>query len=187
MPRIVDHWLEGVRRVPSPNQSARPPGEEPSLLVIHNISLPPGCYGGPHIDALFCNTLDCSVHEFFNEIKDLRVSAHLLIRRDGELVQYVPFDRKAWHAGKSVYAGREECNEFSIGIELEGCDDEGFTDRQYEQLQAVTCSLMASYPGLGPDRIAGHADIAPGRKTDPGPAFDWRRYRASLLTTKLSR
>ena len=178
---IKDHCLLAARQVPSPNCSDRPEAEEPSLLVIHNISLPPGKYGGPYIDDLFCNQLDCSVHEFFDEIKDLRVSAHLLIRRDGGLVQYVPFNRKAWHAGKSSFNGREECNEFSIGIELEGCDNEGFTAEQYERLILVSKSLMKAYPKLIVDNIVGHSDIAPGRKTDPGPMFNWSGYRQALF------
>lgn len=170
-----------ARQEPSPNFSERPPGEGPSLLVIHNISLPPGQFGGAFIDDFFCNRLDCSLHAFFEEIREMRVSAHLLIRRDGELVQYVPFDKKAWHAGKSCFQGREECNEFSIGIELEGSDFTPFTARQYAALREVTLALMREYPGITPDRITGHSDIAPGRKTDPGPRFDWTVYRRSLL------
>ena len=178
---IRDHYLLAARRQPSPNCSERPQGEAPSLLVIHNISLPPGRFGGPWIDDLFCNRLDCEVHEFFQEIRDLRVSSHLLIRRGGEIVQYVPFHLKAWHAGKSSFLGREECNEFSVGIELEGCDYRPFTDTQYRVLQNVTLALMRHYPAITPERIVGHSDIAPGRKTDPGPMFDWRRYLRSLV------
>ncbi|MEX2367342.1 MAG: 1,6-anhydro-N-acetylmuramyl-L-alanine amidase AmpD [Pseudohongiellaceae bacterium] len=177
---ISNHILLAASQIPSPNQSRRPDGEQPSLLVIHNISLPPGEFGGPFIHDLFCNTLDCSQHEFFREIGDLRVSAHLLIRRDGWLVQYVPFNRQAWHAGASCFQGRECCNEFSLGIELEGTDAGPFTDRQYRVLAAVTKVLMHTYPLLTPDRIVGHSDIAPGRKTDPGPGFDWNQYRRSI-------
>lgn len=177
---IVNHRLVQARQLPSPNCSERPPGEEPSLLVIHNISLPPGEFGGPYIDQLFCNGLDCSVHPFFEEISHLRVSAHLLIRRDGGLVQYVPFDKKAWHAGKSCFQGREECNEFSIGIELEGCDDRPFSAIQYAALSEVTRALQQTYPRITRERITGHSDIAPGRKTDPGPCFDWQGYLGSL-------
>ncbi|HTR00072.1 MAG TPA: 1,6-anhydro-N-acetylmuramyl-L-alanine amidase AmpD [Candidatus Acidoferrum sp.] len=178
--RIVDHWLQGAHRIHSPNHSERGAGAGISLLVIHNISLPPGQFGGPWISDLFCNQLSPDYHPYFAGICQLRVSAHLLIRRDGEVLQYVPFDRKAWHAGKSVFEGREECNEFSIGIELEGADDVAFTDFQYERLQLITRLLLEQYPALTPQRIAGHSDIAPGRKTDPGPCFDWARYRAGL-------
>lgn len=179
---IKEHWLDGALRVPSPNCSERPDPADISLLVIHNISLPPGEFGGPHIDELFCNRLDPAAHPYFAGICELRVSAHLLVRRDGGVVQYVPFDRKAWHAGRSVYAGREECNEFSIGIELEGTDELPYTAAQYRTLAGVTQALLACYPGLARDRITGHADIAPGRKTDPGPSFDWEAYRAALTT-----
>jgi AmpD protein len=178
--RIVDHWLHGAQRVHSPNHSERPPGAEISLLVIHNISLPPGQFGGPWISDLFCNQLTADYHPYFADICQLRVSAHLLIRRDGEVLQYVSFDRKAWHAGKSVFEGREECNEFSIGIELEGANDVPFTDFQYERLQQISRLLLAHYPALTLDRITGHSDIAPGRKTDPGPCFDWARYKSGV-------
>jgi N-acetyl-anhydromuramoyl-L-alanine amidase len=181
--KIHDHLIEQARFLPSPNQSQRPAGEQPSLLVIHNISLPPGEFGGPYIDHLFCNSLDCNQHSFFSEIEHLRVSAHLLIRRDGSVTQYVPFDRKAWHAGKSVFAGREDCNEYSIGIELEGTDYQPFEDIQYESLAGIIRALMQSYPMITLDRMTGHSDIAPGRKTDPGPCFDWLRLRQSLQPT----
>lgn len=174
---IVGHCLQTARQCRSPNASERPDGAEISLLVIHNISLPPGEYGGGHIDELFCNRLDASAHPYFADIAHLRVSAHLLIDRDGGLTQYVPFDRKAWHAGRSRFRGREECNEYSIGIELEGCDHEPFTDAQYERLAEVTRLLRQHYPAIAADRIVGHSDIAPGRKTDPGPCFDWQRFR----------
>lgn len=150
------------------------------LVVVHNISLPPGEFGGPWIDDLFINRLDPKAHPAFADIAGLRVSAHLLIRRDGELVQYVPFYRRAWHAGVSRYEGRERCNDFSIGIELEGTDTRAFEAVQYERLVQVLGALMAAYPGLSRERIAGHADIAPGRKSDPGPAFDWRHLHALL-------
>jgi AmpD protein len=178
--QIVDHWLHGAQRILSPNYSERAPGADISLLVIHNISLPPGQFGGPWISDLFCNRLSAEFHPYFAGICDLRVSSHLLIRRDGSVLQYVPFDKKAWHAGKSVFDGREECNEFSLGIELEGTDDRPFEDYQYERLQQVTRLLMQAYPAITPDRITGHSDIAPGRKTDPGPCFDWQRYRLGL-------
>lgn len=177
---LENHWLNIATRVPSPNCSERLDPSDISLLVIHNISLPPGEFGGPHIDELFCNCLDPNAHPYFASICELRVSSHLLIRRDGTVIQYVPFDRKAWHAGRSHFEGRDECNEFSIGIELEGTDDREFTPIQYERLSGITRLLLQHYPRITTARIAGHSDIAPGRKTDPGPCFDWARYRASL-------
>lgn len=147
------------------------------LLVIHNISLPPRQYGGGYIDALFTNTLDAAAHPYFAGIAHLRVSSHLLIARDGSVTQYVPFNMKAWHAGESEFGGRTACNDFSIGIELEGCDEQPFEERQYRQLARITRLLRQAYPGLRDDHIVGHSDIAPGRKTDPGPCFDWAHYR----------
>ncbi|KAA9002582.1 1,6-anhydro-N-acetylmuramyl-L-alanine amidase AmpD [Affinibrenneria salicis] len=176
---LENGWLSEVKRVPSPHCDERPAGETPSLLVIHNISLPPGEFGGPWIDRLFTATLDPAAHPYFADISHLRVSAHCLIRRDGEIIQYVPFTHRAWHAGVSCFNGRERCNDFSIGIELEGTDTLPFTDEQYRQLTAVTELLMRVYP-ITPASITGHSDIAPGRKTDPGPAFDWGRYRRQL-------
>lgn len=178
--QIQEHQLSWALQKPSPNCGDRPDPNDISLLVIHNISLPPGQFGGPHIDALFCNALDRLAHPYFASICELRVSAHLLIRRDGIVVQYVPFNRKAWHAGSSSFAGRSECNEYSIGIELEGTDEIPFTDKQYQQLALITRLLMSAYPAITPARIAGHSDIAPGRKTDPGQCFDWPGYRALI-------
>lgn len=155
-----------ARRVPSPHYDCRPDDETPTLLVVHNISLPPGEFGGPWIDALFTGTIDPQAHPFFAEIAHLRVSAHCLIRRDGEIVQYVPFDKRAWHAGVSQYQGRERCNDFSIGIELEGTDTLAYTDAQYQQLVAVTRALIDRYPDIA-NNMTGHCDIAPDRKTDP--------------------
>ncbi len=172
--------LEQARQVPSPNQDARPAGCAPELLVIHSISLPPGEFGGSWIERLFCNTLDSSAHPYFAEIADLKVSAHLLIRRDGELVQFVPFNRRAWHAGVSRYEDRERCNDFSIGIEMEGTDEGDFTNIQYAVLVEVVAALDQAYPGISPERIAGHSDIAPGRKRDPGPGFDWLDLRRQI-------
>jgi AmpD protein len=166
----------------STNWDDRPEGSPIDLLVIHSISLPPGEFGGPWIDALFKNRLDPEVHPYFREIKNLRVSSHLLIRRDGELIQYVPLNRRAWHAGESAYCGRERCNDFSIGIELEGSDEQPFTDAQYAQLIQTTRLIQQQFPLITPQRIAGHADIAPERKTDPGPQFDWPRYLDALRT-----
>ncbi len=173
-------WLEGARIVPSPNRDARPPGEEISLVVIHAISLPPGEFGGPWIDALFTNTLDPGAHPFFASIAALEVSSHFLIRRDGELVQYVPLEERAWHAGRSCFEGRERCNDFSIGIELEGCDEQPFDERQYQRLIPLLRRLMARYPAITTERVVGHCHIAPGRKSDPGPHFDWARLRREL-------
>jgi N-acetyl-anhydromuramoyl-L-alanine amidase len=164
--------LAAARYCPSPNQDDRPPGVEPELVVIHSISLPPGQFGGPWIDRLFTNRLDPAGHPYFEKIAAMRVSAHLLVRRDGELVQYVPFHRRAWHAGESCWRGRACCNDFSVGIELEGTDEGEFTAIQYRRLAAAIRALCRSYPGLSAERLARHSDIAPGRKTDPGPGFD---------------
>ena len=162
---------------PSPHFDDRPEGEKISLLVIHNISLPPGEYGGPHIDDLFMGRLDPGAHPYFEEIAGLRVSSHYLIRRDGTLVEYVPPEKRAWHAGASSWKGRERCNDFSIGVELEGSDDVPFSEPQYETLVRLTRKLERRYGKLD---IAGHSEVAPGRKTDPGPWFDWPRYRSAL-------
>lgn len=170
-------WLSGVRRVASPNHDARPPGTSIDLLVIHNISLPPNEYGGDAIERFFSNTLDHSEHPFYEQLKGVRVSSHFLVRRDGRVIQFVPGGRRAWHAGASTWCGRSRCNDFSIGIELEGSDFEPFTDRQYHTLARLTRRLKRIYPIHG---IVGHSDIAPERKTDPGPFFDWERYAAQL-------
>jgi AmpD protein len=175
-----DGWLRGAKRVRSPNHDARPDGTAVDLLVVHGISLPPGRFGGPHIERLFMNRLDPTAHPYFADIAALRVSAHLLVRRDGGVVQFVPFGARAWHAGVSAFAGRSRCNDFSIGIELEGADDQPYTARQSARLAQLARLLMRAYPGITRRRIVGHSDIAPGRKTDPGPAFDWRRLRARL-------
>jgi len=165
----------------SPNCDQRPQGAEVSLLVIHNISLPPGEFGGPWIDMLFNNCLPVDVHPYFQAIADLRVSSHLLIRRDGSTIQYVPFDKRAWHAGESAFQDRAGCNDYSIGIELEGTDEIPYTREQYQALAQITRKLMENYPKITRERIVGHADIAHGRKTDPGPAFDWGYYRSLLV------
>lgn len=165
-------WLSGVRRVPSPNCDERPVDESASLIVIHAISLPPNEFDGPGIIQLFTNCLDPATHPYFGEIRDLRVSAHFLVRRDGELIQFVPCSRRAWHAGVSSWRGRERCNDFSIGIELEGCDLLPFEDAQYMTLNRLLAELNRRYPIEG---VVGHSDIAPGRKTDPGPCFEWHR------------
>lgn len=176
----TEGWLPGARRAPSPNWDLRPPATGIDLLVIHGISLPPGEFGGRWIDDLFHNRLDPGAHPYFPGIAHLRVSAHLLIRRDGELVQYVPLACRAWHAGRSCFQGRAECNDFSIGIELEGADDVPYTDRQYQVLAETIKVVIRRYPLITPERIVGHRDIAPGRKTDPGPAFEWERLRGLL-------
>jgi N-acetyl-anhydromuramoyl-L-alanine amidase len=178
---VVDrarYRLRGARQVASPNCDARPDPADISLLVVHAISLPPGRFGGGFIDRLFTNRLDPDAHPYFRTIRELRVSSHLCIFRTGAVTQYVPFDRRAWHAGASRFDGRIRCNDFSIGIELEGADDVPFEDRQYRRLAEVANALIRAYPGITPARIVGHSDIAPGRKTDPGPHFDWLRLHA---------
>jgi N-acetyl-anhydromuramoyl-L-alanine amidase len=172
--------IDRARQVPSPNCDERPAGCVPELLVVHGISLPPGQYGGPEIIDLFTNRLDWDAHPYFAGIRGLQVSSHLLIRRDGELIQFVPFGMRAWHAGQSVFRGRACCNDFSIGIELEGEDDAPYDEAQYPVLAAVVRALCAAYPALSPRRIAAHSDIAGGRKSDPGPAFDWLRLYDGL-------
>jgi AmpD protein len=172
--------LDAARQLASPNHDLRPAGAVPELIVIHNISLPPGCFGGAEIDALFTNTLDCSAHPYFAGIEGLKVSAHLLIRRDGEIVQYVPFHRRAWHAGVSNYKGRPGCNDYSIGIELEGTDELAYTQEQYKRLVEVVACLLSTYDSLHETDIVGHCDIAPERKTDPGASFDWLYFSERL-------
>ena len=170
----------GVRQVVSPHFDARPAGVVADLIVVHGISLPPGEFGGPWIDRLFTGHLPADAHPYFAQIAGGRVSAHGLVRRTGEIVQYVPFPERAWHAGKSEYLGRAACNDFSVGIELEGTDDIPYEDAQYESLIALIKALLLAYPTLSRDRVVGHCDIAPGRKTDPGVTFDWARLRAAL-------
>ena len=174
-------WCHGVRHCPSPNFNERPAGEI-SLLVIHNISLPPGQFGTGKVQAFFQNALQRCEHPFFEEIANLKVSAHFLIERDGAVTQFVSCLDRAWHAGVSCFEGRESCNDFSIGIELEGTDHEPFTDAQYLALIELCRILQSAYPAITPERVCGHSDIAPGRKTDPGPAFDWQRLRAAFMT-----
>ena len=172
--------IRPATQCPSPNQDERPEGTEPELVIIHGISLPPGEFGGPYIESLFTNCLDCTAHPYFTEIEGMQVSSHLLVRRDGELVQYVPLNLRAWHAGLSQFRGRSCCNDYSIGIELEGTDDTPYTDEQYKQLVAVIQAIIATYPKISARRIAGHCDVTPGRKTDPGPAFNWLRLYDGL-------
>jgi AmpD protein len=172
--------LAGIRQVLSPFYDARPTGVLPELIVVHGISMPPDEFGGPWIDRLFTGNLPPDAHPYFKETCRLRVSAHALIRRDGAIVQYVPFGQRAWHAGQSHYRGRAGCNDFSIGIELEGTGEVPYTESQYNQLAALVEALLATYASLSVDHIAGHSDIAPGRKTDPGPSFEWERWRSIL-------
>jgi len=201
--QIHDHCLVGCRQVKSPNFNERPQWSNVSLLVVHGISLPPGEYGGPYIDQLFCNSLSADEHPYFKDLCKLKVSSHLLIRRDGELVQYVPFDKRAWHAGRSSYAERENCNDFSIGIELEGVDHVAYEKIQYQKLAELSALLINVYPEItaaqpsninapkastaktympiSDANIVGHSDIAPGRKTDPGSSFDWRYFQSLLF------
>jgi AmpD protein len=172
-----DGLLDAARQLPSPNCDERPPGVAVELLVIHNISLPPGEFGGDAVSDLFLNRLDPAAHPYFAAIAGLRVSAHFFLRRDGEILQFVPCALRAWHAGQSQWRGRERCNDFSLGIELEGTDDLPYTEPQYERLIALARTLHRRYPIQD---TVGHADIAPGRKTDPGPAFDWLRFHSAL-------
>ena len=170
----TDGVAAGIRFLPSPNCDERPAGAAPELLVIHNISLPPGELGGDGIIDLFMNRLDPSAHPYYATIAQLRVSAHFLVRRDGELIQFVPCAKRAWHAGESAWRGRSRCNDFSVGVELEGADDQPFADIQYAELAPLITALQSAYGAL---EIVGHSDIAPARKTDPGPCFDWQRLR----------
>ena len=172
-------WCHGVRHCPSPNFNVRP-SDEISLLVIHNISLPPGQFATGKVQEFFQNRLDVTEHPYFAGIAELRVSAHFLIERDGSVTQFVSCLDRAWHAGVSCFEGRETCNDFSLGIELEGTDELPFTDLQYQSLTALTQQLQDVFSAITVQRICGHSDIAPGRKTDPGPGFDWVRYRAAL-------
>ena len=169
--------LRGARQIASPNFDSRPPGVEADLIVVHGISLPPGEFGGPWIDRLFTNALPAEAHPYFAEVSSLRVSSHVVIKRDGSTSQYVSFNDRAWHAGKSCYEGREACNDFSIGVELEGTDILPYEAVQYDTLAQVVAALCEVYPRLSPHRLVGHSDIAPGRKTDPGAAFDWAHAR----------
>lgn len=175
----ADGWLSGCRRVESPNQDERPPGAEVSLLLVHSISLPPGEYGGDAIERLFTNRLDPAAHPYFAAVAGLEVSAHFLVRRDGALVQFVPAGRRAWHAGASRWRGRARCNDFSLGVELEGVDTDAFADAQYEALARLARALRAALPLR---HLAAHSDVAPGRKTDPGARFAWPRFLALLAS-----
>ena len=174
--------INSAVQVPSPNQDARPQGVKPELILIHGISLPPGEFGGAAVKCLFTNSLDWTTHPYYTQIKDLLVSAHLFIPRQGQVVQFVPLNRRAWHAGKSSFQGRESCNDFSIGIELEGTDEVPYTDEQYTRLILIVDAIFDAYPEISIRKIAGHCDVSPRRKTDPGPAFDWLRMYDELKT-----
>lgn len=173
-------WLNEANKKISPNFDKRPSTSTIELLVIHNISLPPNVFEGDAVERFFLNQLDPQAHPYFETIADIKVSAHLFIRRDGEIIQFVSFNDRAWHAGQSCFQGRSGCNDYSIGIELEGSDEQPYSDKQYLQLQQVTEALHQRYPKITAERISGHEHIAPGRKTDPGPSFDWRRFLSNL-------
>jgi len=181
--QVIDGQLIGARQVPSPNYNQRPEHTEIQLVVVHNISLPPSQFGGGYIEQFFQNQLDWSVHPYFQTIKGMQVSTHLLILRSGEVLQFVNFNDRAWHAGRSSYLAKKECNDYSIGIELEGSDDQPFEDVQYNTLAKVITTLQETYPKIL-QHLAGHSDIAPGRKTDPGPCFDWPKTRALIQQYK---
>lgn len=178
----ADGWINAARKVPSPNFNERPGDMPVSLLVLHNISLPPGQFEGNAIERFFLNTLDPEEHPYFQQIRDLKVSSHFLIRRTGELLQFVSVRDRAWHAGRSSFEGQTECNDFSVGVELEGTDDIAYSEAQYACLVHLTQTLMAAFPAITPERIVGHEHVAPGRKTDPGPSFDWPRFLDQLCT-----
>jgi AmpD protein len=178
--KIKNHRLQDINFLESPNFNDRPVDEDISLLVIHSISLPPTKYNTDHIERFFLNELDFSSHNFYKNIDGMKVSAHVLIKRNGEVIQFVPFDKRAWHAGVSSYKGKNDCNNFSIGIELEGSDDDIFEDIQYEKLSVITSLLITEYDLITKDNIKGHSDIAPERKTDPGVLFDWDRYLTNV-------
>ena len=178
--KIKNHRLQDINFLESPNFNDRPVDEDISLLVIHSISLPPKKYNTDHIERFFLNELDFSSHNFYKNIDGMKVSAHVLIKRNGEVIQFVPFNKRAWHAGVSSYKGKNDCNNFSIGIELEGSDEDIFEDIQYEKLSLITSLLITEYDLITKDNIKGHSDIAPERKTDPGVLFDWDRYLTNV-------
>ena len=183
-PAIIDGWVSFCEHQPSPHHNERPPNTAVDVLVIHNISLPPGQFGSNDIRDFFLGNLVADKHPFFKQIVDLRVSAHFVIYRGGRVIQFVSTDMRAWHAGVSSFKGRDGCNDFSIGIEMEGTDDTPYSDEQYASLTRLTMTLQQHYPKISVTNITGHSDIAPGRKTDPGPAFDWSRYLSSLTESK---
>lgn len=173
-------WLDDVKRITSPNYDDRPEGVGVDMIVIHNISLPPKRYDNDYVEQFFQNKLKASEHPYFKEIAEMQVSAHLYIKRDGSIIQFVPLDKRAWHAGKSSWQEREACNDFSIGIELQGCDEEPFSEEQYQTLARLTVKIKGLFPKISRENTVGHSDIAPGRKTDPGPFFEWEKYFSEL-------
>ena len=181
---IKNGWLTGVAQKKSPFFTPRSVHDNIELLVIHNISLPAGHFGGCYIDDLFLGQLDCKADSSFSDLKGVEVSAHCLIKRDGSITQYVSFDNKAWHAGISTFNGKEKCNDFSIGIELEGCDDTAYEEIQYKQLGKLSAAIQQAYPLIINDNIKGHCEIAPGRKTDPGKAFNWQHFQHYLALSE---
>ena len=185
--QISKGWLEGCDHIQSPNYGARPLGAKVELVVLHNISLPPGEFGGPYVADLFTNSLGAQGHPYFEQIANLRVSAHFLIRRDGHVIQFVSTQDMAWHAGVSQWRGREKCNEFSLGIELEGTDTHLYSREQYVRLEEIILKCRAAHPDIEEDAIVGHSDIAPGRKTDPGESFDWQELQTRLGVESLPR
>tara|TARA_R110001592_G_scaffold52649_9_gene161348 strand:+ start:60351 stop:60896 length:546 start_codon:yes stop_codon:yes gene_type:complete len=178
--KITHGWLDQAKIVPSPNFNSRPANACVNLLVIHNISLPPDEFDTPYIELFFQNKLPYDAHPYFEHLKGVEVSAHFLIKRHGQIIQFVSCDDRAWHAGASEFCGEHDCNDFSIGIELEGGDTTAYTSEQYQALLDITSSIQAAYPAILKNRITGHQDIAPGRKTDPGESFDWPRYLGKL-------
>ena len=177
---IEDHLLKSAKQIQSPNYSERLKEDDINLIVIHSISLPPGKYNNSYIEEFFCNKLSVNENKYFESISDLKVSSHILIKRDGKIIQFVPFNKKAWHAGESVFKGRLNCNEFSIGIELEGCEEDDFTQNQYKNLVNICLTLFKYYPEITRQNVVGHSEIAPGRKTDPGKNFNWEYLRENL-------
>ncbi|MEC8000086.1 MAG: 1,6-anhydro-N-acetylmuramyl-L-alanine amidase AmpD [Pseudomonadota bacterium] len=177
---IEDHLLKSAKQIQSPNYSERLNEDDINLIVIHSISLPPGKYNNSYIEDFFCNKLSVNENKYFESISDLKVSSHILIKRDGKIIQFVPFNKKAWHAGESVFKGRLNCNEFSIGIELEGCEEDDFTQNQYRNLVNICLTLFKYYPEITRQNVVGHSEIAPGRKTDPGKNFNWEYLRENL-------
>ena len=177
---IKNHFLENIKIAESPNFDTRPQDKELSLIVLHSISLPPTIFGNNYVEDFFLNKLSKNDNEYINSIKSMKVSSHLYIKRTGEIIQFVPFDKRAWHAGKSIYEGIKDCNDYSIGIELEGCDDISFENIQYIKLSEIINTLIDNYKYLSEDRIVSHSDIAPGRKSDPGPLFDWKRLKTMI-------
>ena len=182
---ICDGWVEQARIIQSPNFNERPETSLINAIIIHSISLPPGSYQGNDISDFFMNHLDCHKDPYYKKIADLKVSSHILIRRTGELIQYVNLFSRAWHAGQSSLYGQDNCNNFSIGIELEGTDNSTFEQAQYTVLTDIVLALMACFPKITSERIVGHSDIAPGRKTDPGSGFDWQQWKSQLTSKKL--